>query len=172
MAGAIIIACAIGILLLVLAGYVIVGGTLSSANIIASAQKDMILSRNEQLGTSIQILNEQIRGSEPTHNLTFNITNTGNSIIGNFNKTDMFITNSYFTGSVPYRYSYNGLPYINGSATARTWGYMGIYPDVIHPSMLDPGETMMVQIFIGSFDHSSIDITVTTPNGFSVNGNA
>ena len=55
MAGAIIIACGIGILLLILVGYVLVGSILSSADITASAQKDMTALKVEQLNTNIDI---------------------------------------------------------------------------------------------------------------------
>jgi flagellar protein FlaF len=175
MAGADVIEAAIGVSLLILVGYVLVGSILTSSEIVASAQKDLQLQSKAQLGTSIQISNEQIIGSEPNHNLTFDITNTGSEIIGKFNNTDMLITNSNpsLGGGVPVSYSYIGVPSTVGNAASKNWGYTTISPDQIHPGMLDPAETMRVNIFIGSFpSHTTVYLIVTTPNGVSAAGNA
>jgi flagellar protein FlaF len=172
MAGAIIIACAIGILMLVLVGYVLVGSTLTSADIIASAQKDMAMQKEEQIATAIQISNAQFTTmGDPLHKFTFNLQNTGNVPIGDFNSTDVFISISQ---GIPERYSFNGVVSGNtpGSNTSKTWGYMTITPDMIHPYMLDPGETMAVNItgyIITGSDPVAV-VNVTTPNGITAVG--
>jgi flagellar protein FlaF len=173
-AGGEVIGAAIGVLLLILVGYVLVGSTLTSSEVVASAQKDLQLQNEERLGTSIEISNAQIINLEPSHNLTFNITNTGNQIIGKFNSIDMLIANSNpsMGGGVPVLYSYIGVPNTVGNAASQKWGYTTISPDQVHPGMLDPGETMRVNIFIGTFpDHTTVYLIVTTPNGISAAGN-
>jgi len=49
-----IIGAAVGILLLVIVAYVIVGGTLTAGETIATAQKDLTLQNEARLRTSIQ----------------------------------------------------------------------------------------------------------------------
>jgi len=178
MAGAIIIASAIGVLLLVLCGYVLVSGTLASADSIGSAQKDMAQEKDEQVHTAIQISNYQADrdNREPDwHNLSFDLRNTGSEPIGDFYHTDMFFacapTNEYTY--TPFRYSFNGVVSGNtpGVNESRTWGYLTITPDTIHPYMLDPGETMTVRVdtflFRPGGNPAAHDcyINVTTPNG-------
>jgi flagellar protein FlaF len=160
MAGAIIIASAIGILLLVLVGYVLVGSTLSSADSIASAQKDMAIQREKQGGTAIQITNALFIGTS----FRFNLSNIGSVPISDFNRTDVFI--SYSQGT-PVRYSFNGIVSGNtpGDGTSKTWGYMTINPDTIHPYMLDPGETMIIRI--DNSGTSPAVVNLTTPNGIT-----
>ena len=95
MAGAIIIASAIGILLLVLVGYVLVGSTLSSADMIASAEKDMTINKEAQMNTAIRITNAQFSGGT---SFSFNLSNNGSVPIGNFNQTDVFVS---YSQSIP-----------------------------------------------------------------------
>jgi hypothetical protein len=161
MAGAIIIASAIGVLLLILAGYVLVGSTLSSAGSIASAQKDMVMQKEEQMDTAIRITKAQFSGTS----FRFNLSNNGSMPIGDFNQTDVFI--SYNQGT-PVRYSFNGIVSGNtpGDGTSKTWGYMTINPDTVHPFMLDPGETMIIRIDSSGASSCAV-VNVTTPNGIT-----
>jgi len=175
MAGAIIIACAIGILLLVLVGYVLVGSTLASADSIASAQKDMALEKDEQAHTAIQLLAMPTNpweviwgGGVGYHLIRFQLKNIGSEPIGDFNRTDMFITKK--TDGITQRYSFNGSRNLPGSNESKTWGYTTITPDTTHPYMLDPGETMTVEIdflVFGNEAHPKYTVNVTTPNGIT-----
>ncbi|MCJ7794391.1 MAG: hypothetical protein MUP10_00965 [Methanoregulaceae archaeon] len=157
---------AIGVLLLVLAGYVLVSGTLASADSIASAQKDVALEKDEQVHTAIQISNADW-GHRPGFDfLWFNLKNIGSAPIGDFNRTDMYILLE--PDYIPVYYSFNGV--VSGGSTGygalKTWGYMTITPDTTHPYMLDPGETMAVNITYSNFQHlPNYVVNVTTPNG-------
>jgi flagellar protein FlaF len=172
MAGAIIIACAIGILLLLLVGYVLVGSTLTSADSIASAQKDMTIKKEAQMNTAIQISNEKWENRPGLDLLMFDLKNTGTAPIGDFNHTDMFI--SLYPDYIPVRYSFCGVASgnITGYGALKTWGYTTITPDTTHPFMLDPGETMAVNITFNNFDGGwkSYFVNVSTPNGITAVG--
>lgn len=170
MAGAIIIASAIGVLLLILAGYVLVSGTLISADSIASAQKDMAQEKDEQVNTAIQVSAQAVGWTNPWHYLTFTVKNIGNAPINDFNRTDMFITVIGSTWSYDMvRYSFNGSG-APGNNFTRTWGYLTIIPDKTHPSTLDPGETMTAEIdtidFPGGPNPYYI-VNISTPNGIT-----
>lgn len=171
MAGAIIIASAIGVLLLVLAGYVLVSGTLASADNIGSAQKDMAQEKDEQVHTAIQISNEDWGHKPGLDLLWFDLKNIGSVPIGDFNHMDMYILLE--PDYIPVYYSFNGV--VSGGSTGdgalKTWGYMTITPDTPHPYMLDPGETMAVNITYSNFQHPpNYIVNVTTPNGVTSGG--
>jgi archaellum component FlaF (FlaF/FlaG flagellin family) len=158
MAGAVVIVSAIGILLLVLVGYVLVGNTLASGNMIASAQKDMTALREDQLNTNITVTyTSQNYGVQcPVHNLNFTIRNTGNTII-DYQKLNMVIMTT-----PPY-----SPDYINGYATGD-WQLLGIYQDqyghgeLVNPNLWDPGEYVAGYICM---DPHPTDLYVFTPNG-------
>ena len=176
MAGAIIIACAIGVLLLVLVGYVIVGGTLASADSIASAQKDMVMKNGEQLNTLVTIT----PGSEvyfdkyslpPDYYLLhIHVKNTGNLMLSTFDSAEVYVN---ISGGAPVRYTFDPNAYACGDAngcgdaTLRTWNYGAIENDVIHPNMLDPGETLSIRIGKFSSPLTSYTVKFTTANGVS-----
>ena len=107
MAGAIIIACAIGVLMLVLIGYVLVGSILASGDSIASAQKDMVILREGQRDTALEISNAKWKNIAGKDLLWFDLKNTGTAPIGDFNHTDMFI--SLYPDYIPVRYSFCGV---------------------------------------------------------------
>jgi archaellum component FlaG (FlaF/FlaG flagellin family) len=140
MAGAIIIACGIGILLLILAGYVIVGGTLASADIMASAHKDMTSLKVDQQNTAIDITYadaENFYSSPNRYHVGFVIRNTGNTKI-DFTKLGVVITMNGVDRPTYYKY---------GSGTNFEWklDYFRVNSDctgseVVNPNQWDPGE--------------------------------
>jgi hypothetical protein len=153
----------------VLAGYVLVSGTLASADSIGSAQKDVAQEKDEQIHTAIQISANPIAWSNPLHLITFNVKNIGSAPIGDFNRTDVFILINE-GNNAPWRYSFNGTANLPGINESRTWGYTTISPDGTHPYMLDPGENMAVEIdctVFGSGPHPTYVVNVTTPNGIT-----
>jgi hypothetical protein len=177
MAGAGIIASAIGILLLVLVSYVIVGNNLTSADIIASAQKDMVMKAEEQMNTATQISAVSFYGSWPNYYLHFHLTNTGNEIISNFNSTDVFVNISP-NAPVYYRFDATSFACGDGSgcgdADLGTWNYAEFDvsgPDIIHPTMLDPGETLSIRIGNFHSNPAKYMVQATTPNGVSATYN-
>ncbi|MFA5347015.1 MAG: hypothetical protein WC294_02675 [Methanoregula sp.] len=159
MAVAEIIGAAVGVLLLIIVAYVIVGGTLSAGETIASAQKDLSSLTEARLRTSI-ILNKT-ETNLSGQGLNFSVTNAGNEMIGDFSHMDILIR----TGGEPSGYqhlTYNG----NICGTEGTWCMYGdIVPDSVHPRQLDPGEKMWVwATFAGG---SPVWFQVTTGNGIN-----
>ncbi|MCX6682227.1 MAG: hypothetical protein NTY71_04500 [Methanoregula sp.] len=164
MAGAEIIGAAIGVLLLVLVGYIMVGSTLTSAEIVASAQKDLTMQNEARLRTAIEISDITIENQASPSillNLKFNLKNSGNEMIGDFNHMDVYVTPKGFSPI------YHKLTTVVPSAgvAESTWGYISISPDVIHPTMLDPDETMLVEIDGFNSLLLPLQITMITPNG-------
>jgi hypothetical protein len=110
MAGAEIIASGIGILCLIIFGYVLVGGILSVGENAASAQTDYVIMKESQRETAIDIPDSspapQFSCVDDSWtwfiwtwtwkkcSLTFNVTNTGTEMLGSFNQTDVFVTAS------------------------------------------------------------------------------
>ncbi len=174
MAGAEIIASGIGILCLIIFGYVLVGGILSTGENAVSAQNDYVLMKGSQRETAINIPSlppEQpafncVDDSWDTYtwkncNLTFYINNTGTEMIGSFSQTDVYVSVSedIIKGSAPspldvltqadkvthLKFDPTNIT-VGGKEPDGTWSYIQISPDIIHPGMLDPNEKMKVQI--------------------------
>lgn len=157
MAGAEIIGAAIGVLLLVLVGYIMVGSTLSSAEIVASAQKDLTMQNEARLRTAIEIT----AWDHPSSNIFFNVSNQGDETISDFSHMDVYL--SLDSTNPPTRYQF-------GDGTGGTWNITHIvidstHPEIIHPTILDPGERMQVKIELPAAPPSAVPVKIVTNNG-------
>lgn len=133
MAVAEIIGAAIGVLLLVVVAYLLVGGTLSAGEAVAYAQKDLTIQNEARLHTDLFVDADDITRRDT--GLNFSVTNTGNEVIADFDHIDVYT----FNNSVPYghqRFVYD--KYFQGHA--GNWTLLRIDNDNIHPNQLDPGE--------------------------------
>ncbi|MFA4876928.1 MAG: hypothetical protein WC586_05910 [Methanoregula sp.] len=154
MAVAEIIGAAIGVLLLVVVAYILVGGTLTAAETLANAQKDMTLQHETRMRTDIE-LNRTDFGPSGSGYLTFSVTNSGNEIISDFSHMDVS-TFSTSSGEWQYlTYSSSGLP--------GSWTITSFENDYFHPRELDPGEKMWIRAYyVGEWPYR---FQVTTGNG-------
>lgn len=126
---------AVGILLLVIVAYVLVGATLSTAEIVSSAQQDLTQSQITRLHTEISVSDVKINYTNPDWMVHFNITNTGSETVKSLDNMDVFILTTNTTPETsPDRYYF-------GDGSYPTWNVTGHSPDYIHPGQLDPGET-------------------------------
>lgn len=155
MAVAEIIGAAVGVLLLVVVAYLLVGSTLTAAETMANAQKDLTLQNEARLRTSINIT-----ANQPSMDKTvvINVTNNGNEIISDYSHMEVYSYNG--TNGFQY-YTYCTL------CTPGTgyWTIQSFENDYIHPNDLDPGERMNI---IASFPGvNPIRFQVTTSNGIS-----
>jgi flagellar protein FlaF len=151
MAVAEIIGAAVGILLLIIVAYLVVGSTLTAAETVSNAQKDLTLQNEMRIRTAFTIT-DQINSSSI---ITLNVTNTGTEIIRDFNHMDVIV---YDTISNDYK-----ICTYNSSGIAGTWDISNRYLDFIHPSELDPGEKY--QIRINTWGESPKWFQITTSNG-------
>ena len=136
MAVAGIIGTAVGIILLIVVAYVVVGATITSAETVSNAQKDLTLQNEMRIRTAFTIT-DQINNSSI---ITSNVTNTGTEIIRDFNHMDVIV---YDAGSNDYRVcNYDE----NGSGAPGTWDIVNRYQDFIHPYELDPGEKYQIRV--------------------------
>ena len=164
MAGADVIEAAIGISLLVIVSYVVIGSIITAANTVSDTRKDVTLQNEARLDTDIVISNVSWINNNC---LLFNITNTGSEVIGNLNATDVFVGNSTDTPKL-YKFDLASSPSPGyGSATLGTWAYNSIWPDTTHPRMLDPGEMMAIKICNLPTVHPNTLVGLTTSNGVS-----
>lgn len=154
MAAASLVATAIGIVLLIVTAYVLVGGTLTATETLMNAQSAMTDARTKMLGTSITIT-----GWNGTVNpLLLDIENSGSESIPDLEFMDVFLIHD----GVPVRYSYSG------SGGTGTWSRIpgpGISPDLVHPGQWDPNETLHIQVFYGAGSPVPIWAEVVTGNG-------
>ncbi len=158
-----IIGAAVGILLLLIVAYLVVGSTLSTADIVTNTQKDVTQMNEARLNTDIHIVDAIYVNS--TSNLHVNVTNTGNEILGDFSGMDVYVTQPATT---PAYYSFNQT---YGTDVTKTWKYSQItWADgsaaAIHLTQLDPGE--MIWMEIDGFSIAPLpgsEVMVITGNG-------
>ena len=146
MAFASILASAVGILLLIITAYVLVGGTMTTTQTVVNAQTDMTAIHVKMLGTAVEIENTNI--SAPGR-LDVSIMNTGTEPVTDLAHMDVLVKSS---GSPPVlRIKDNG------------WTLVSITPDTVHPNQWDPGELLNITV---SFSDPAPDwVQVTTANG-------
>jgi flagellar protein FlaF len=153
MAVAGIIAAAVGVMLLIIVAYVVVGATITAAETVTNAQKDVTLQNEIRIRTAVTITDPQNSSS----NITSNITNTGTEIVSDFTHMDVIV---YDSGTNDYQIcTYDS----NGGGTPGTWYIANHYQDFIHPSELDPGEKY--QIRVATRGSSPYWFQITTGNG-------
>jgi archaellum component FlaF (FlaF/FlaG flagellin family) len=132
-----------------------VGGTLTAAETVMNAQKDMTLLNEARLKTSININDiEQVSNTS----LNFSITNNGDETVTDLSHMDVFSFDST-NGYVHYTYS-------SGSGIADTWQILRFENAHIHAKELDPGVKMWIQVNLPAGVAPRI-IQVTTNNGVS-----
>ena len=153
MAAAGIIGTAVGVILLIVVAYVVVGATLTAAETMSNAQKDVTLQNQMRIGTAFTITDERHNSSV----IYSNVTNTGTEIIRDFNHMDILV---YDGLSKDYQIcTYN----TTISGTQCTWEISEHYQDYIHPSELDPGEKYLFRVNTMGFSPDWFQIT--TGNG-------
>jgi flagellar protein FlaF len=156
MAVAEIVGAAIGVLLLIVVAYLLVGGTLSTAETVITAQKDITLLTESRLRTSIDITS--VDPPEGT-NLNFTLTNNGDEIVNDLSHMDVF---SYDATNGYLHYTYDS----EKSGAERTWSVTTFETDTIHTGELDPGDTMRIQAIFPA-GVTPLNVQVTTSNGVS-----
>jgi hypothetical protein len=157
MAGADIIEAAIGITLLLIVSYVVLGSITTAADTVSTAKKDMTLLQEERLGTSITIADYHYDKVGLIYGIDFRVLNNGNQVIRNINKTEVFFYNGSGTPQL----------YINGSGTfgTNTWKRIELERDsaaqghneIINKMQWDPGECLYGKIEV-NYLPSNVDL--------------
>jgi flagellar protein FlaF len=150
MAAASLVATAIGILLLIITGYLLAGGIISLTGTMVSAERDATSLSAKTAGTSFRI-------TETSGNSTLMLTlnNTGTERISNYQSMDVYVMAG---GAMPELYLYNPSGGIG-------WQIGCIHPDSVFPGSWDPGETMNITVTTDGGPYTWVQ--VTTPNGIS-----
>lgn len=144
-----LIATSIAILLLVITAYVLVSGTIGTAEVVISAQRDATSTHEARLRTSIGINTTLLVPGIST--LYILVENTGSEVITDFDHLDIYISD----GGSPVYYPRGAVP--------GTWSLVTITPDAVHPGQLDPDETMNISVIYAGNDPEWVQ--VTTNNG-------
>jgi archaeal flagellar protein FlaF len=164
MAVAEIIGAAIGVLLLVVVAYLLVGGTLSAAETVMSAQKDITLLHEERMGTLISLSDVKYPQGGV---MNFSVSNNGTTGINDLPHMDVFSYDTTY-GYTHYTYVPNSLETLNPNTLPdQTWTTTWYLKDDIHARQLDPGVTMRVEMKLPEGAPAPTVVQVTTGNGVS-----
>jgi flagellar protein FlaF len=143
-----IIATAIAIILLIITGYVLIGGTLSTARTVALAQHAAAEQEAQRIHTRIEI---HSASTDNTSARTFIVVNnTGSEVVGAFDHIEVYLLQ-------------DGAPYVYTNASGN-WTYT-IEPDLIHPNLLDPDEVANITVDYDPSRGNATWVKVTTANG-------
>jgi len=154
MAVADLIGAAVGVILLVIVAYLLVGSVISTAQIVTAAQKSATLLEEQQLKTDFTITNTSMIDST---DFSCTINNTGNMGISDFTHMDVIVYDSNSNTYTLYPYSPSPTP-ITG-----TWGIVNTGSDVIHHLELYPGNSYIIEVM--TTGSSPYWFQITTGNG-------
>ncbi|KUK69810.1 MAG: Uncharacterized protein XD88_1032, partial [Methanocalculus sp. 52_23] len=132
----------VGVFLLLVVAYLLIGASLITAEVVMTAQRDMTEVQTDRTGTSIAIDGHQISADNTT--LYLQVKNEGTTVIENPDQMDLFLA----TGT--------------GTQTREEWQLIEITPDLINPGFFDPGELLNMSVTI---DTLPIWMKVATPTG-------
>ncbi len=138
-----LIASGIGVLILVVTAYILIGGTLATTEVMVEAQSSLATVQEARMRTAITIQNTTIEDQT----LYVEVENTGSEPVVEIAAIDVYL---YAGGTPAY------IPYGN-------WSLVSITPDDVHPGELDPGETL--NLSVGFEGESPGYVQVVTPNG-------
>jgi len=160
-----IIATGIAIILLIITGYILIGGVLSTARTVIMAQKSAAEQDAERIHTQLEILNASTNNG--THQTFIEAENTGSEVVGNFGNMEVYLLQDgtpdgtpymYMNQSGPFYWTYSicsdGLPYVNCK-------------DMVNPGLLDPGEVVNITVLYDQMKGNATWVKLTTANGVS-----
>ena len=151
MAAGTIIATAIAIILLIVTGYVLIGGILSTAQTVVAAQKAAADLETQRIHTRIEIINASTNTT--TEQTFIEVKNTGSEMVADFDHMEVYL----LQGGSPYAYTDN-------VSDPMFWTYT-ISPDEVHPRLLDPDEVANITVPYDPLKGSPTWVKVTTANG-------
>jgi flagellar protein FlaF len=151
-----LIGAAVGIILLIVVAYVVVSGTLVTAETVAGTQKDLSLLQESRMRTSLAL--RDVRNGTAASIVMANLSNDGTEIISDFKHMDVLVYDQELM-------AYDTCTYDMTGGTAGTWNIENRYGEFIHPYSLDPGEEYLIRIVSGGNQPKWLQIT--TANGVS-----
>ena len=154
------IGAAVGVILLVIVAYLLVGSVLSISQIVTSAQKSATLLEEQQLKTNIAVTNAttELDSTSGMMDINCTISNTGTEVISAFSQMDVYVYDSDTGTFQLYRYA-------STPGTQGTWTITSTGTDIIHPGELDPGDTY--RILVQTEGTSPAWFQITTANAVS-----
>ncbi len=129
MAAATLVASAVGILILVITAYVVMGGTIALSETVTTAQKALSEREAGRLHTSLEITGASAVDALKVAFLE--VKNTGSETVRSPDEMGVILL-------------HNGEP-VYYTNTSGAWWYQ-ISPDTIHPGQLDPDEVMNITV--------------------------
>jgi len=153
MAVADLIGAAVGVILLVIVAYLLVGSVISTAEIVTNAQKSATMQEEMQMRTDFTIVGATVTSDPSGFNCTIN--NTGTEIISDFTHMDIIVYDSKSNDYQLYPYSKTG--------SSGTWTIVNEGNDIIHTHELDPGESYTIEVITSGI--SPYWFHITTGNG-------
>jgi hypothetical protein len=129
--------------LLIVASTLIARSGLRSYDQIGGSVKEMQTRMVDQLQSRLTISNVTVDGGGG--GLTLNLANVGQTRVATYERVDLILT--YFTSPTARVTSW--LPYDQG-ASPNSWTLVSIANDAYEPGILNPGETAVIHVTLGT----------------------
>jgi flagellar protein FlaF len=166
-----VIATAISIIVLMAAGYMLIGGVTHSADLTGASVKSAADLENQRLKTVLQV--DEISSNFEEGWFAFHLENAGAEKIENITRMDVIVKLTGLDDSVyyvPYRFPGQDMTVYWGSDTISS--IVAGIGDAVNPGMLDPGEYVNILVHKeDGFPSRTAWVQVTAPNGVSASGN-
>jgi flagellar protein FlaF len=165
-----VIATGISIIVLLAAGYLLVGGITQSADVTGASIKATADIECQRMNTVLAI--DEIGSNREEEWFSFHLENVGSEKIADITQMDVIVKTTGLNQSVYY------VPYgAPGQHPAVYWdndrisSIMAGIGDAVNPGMLDPGEYVNIRVHeAGGFPSNTAWVQVTAPNGASASG--
>ncbi|MDI6896369.1 hypothetical protein [Methanocella conradii] len=161
-----IIAAAISVIILMTVSFSLLMGIYASMDSMSMAMKTAMDNKNDQFKTRLSVDYDHVEIYNK--NITFVLTNTGDTKIVDIKKMDIVIT--IYNNSVNNTY---WIPYAKDiNSTSLGWKDEAIKPDVINPGVLDPAENMTCRVVVPDPPVTGTlgRLALATPNGAMTSG--
>ncbi|MHC1610528.1 MAG: hypothetical protein ACXQTW_02845 [Candidatus Methanospirareceae archaeon] len=155
-----------------IASYMLIAGTLFTMDTLSRSVKIANEMDSARLKTAIEIVNVSVTSLGAGSDINVSVNNTGATKILNsdFEQIDVFVSYSNHTAGRIHRWiPYNDTDY--GALQPNEWTVVGITPDLINPGIFDPDEQMRIVIRVYPAINSTREkgnwTKIVMPNGIS-----
>jgi flagellar protein FlaF len=153
-----VIGAALGIVLLIIVAYVLIGSVMTTSEIVVAAQKDVSVAVEARGNTRMEVTSSLFQ-NEGAINIT--VENTGGETITDFNEMEIITTTN--CDPVPL------IHWFSTTGATGSWNVskieVGTVGETQHLGTLDPGETMTVGLSVTACTPTTAYITLITNNG-------
>ncbi|GBD14399.1 hypothetical protein HRbin25_00272 [bacterium HR25] len=149
---------------MIMTSLVVAGAARTYWSSTAPSLKEAVATAEQRLGTELSVTDKSLNAGGDR--VTVTLENRGRTPIADPRLMDLMVS---YTDQAGQRHS-SWYPYADGPLQQNTWTITAIQGDRRNPGMVDPGETMVLEVWLDPpVDTANTDrwLVVSTPSGLS-----